>query len=103
MLVLAAADPVVAGDVLDWLNTKQAQIKGLVPNLLILAAMFFALVAWIVARSWKKAMVAGLGGAIVIAVVNQLGPLSDKLESEIDGAPPPGVVLTVEPRQAVPA
>ncbi|MFI0448060.1 hypothetical protein [Actinomadura sp. 6N118] len=91
MLLAAAAqgDGVLAGDLIQWVQMKQGEIKGLVPGLLWLAAVFFAIVAWVVARSWKKAMVAGIGGAIVIAVVSQLGSLSDKVESEINGAPAP--------------
>src|SRR5690606_15752353 len=100
MLIAAvtAGDGVLAGDLLQWVQQKQGEIKALVPGLLWLAAVFFALGAWVVARSWKKAMVAGIGGAIVIAVVNQLTALSGKVETEIEGAPaspPPAVVAVV--------
>ncbi|TYB48560.1 hypothetical protein [Actinomadura chibensis] len=100
MLIAAATggDGVLAGDLIDWVQLKEGEIKGLVPGLLWLAAVFFAIVAWVVARSWKKAMVAGIGGAIVIAVVNQLGNLSDKVGTEIEGAParPPAVVVAAD-------
>lgn len=97
LIAAAGGDGVLAGDLLDWVDQKQDQISNLVPDLLMLAAAFFALVAWVVARSWKKAMVAGIGGAIVIAVVNQLGILSDKVGTEIDGAPRPPAVVVVVP------
>ncbi|WUI00377.1 hypothetical protein OHR68_00680 [Spirillospora sp. NBC_00431] len=99
MMIAAATggDGVLAGDLIQWVDQKQGEIKGLVPGLLWLAAVFFALVAWVVARSWKKAMVAGIGGAIVIAVVNQLTALSGKVETEIDGAPEPPAVVVVVP------
>lgn len=105
MWIVAATggDGVLAGDLIEWVNRKEGEIKGLVPGLLWLAAVFFALVAWVVARSWKKAMVAGIGGAIVIAVVGQLNNLSSKVQTEIDGAPrPPAVVIVVPGGEGTP-
>ncbi len=78
---------VVAGDIITWINTKETALKALVTPTLWLAAVFFALVAWVVSRSWKKAMVAGIGGAIIIAVVGQLDTIATKVGTEITGAP----------------
>jgi hypothetical protein len=87
MSFAAESGHVVAGDIITWINAKETAVKALVTPTLWLAAVFFALVAWVVSRSWKKAMVAGIGGAIIIAVVGQLDAISAKVGTEINGAP----------------
>jgi hypothetical protein len=46
-------------------------------------------------RSWKKAVIAGIGGAIVLAVVAQITGISSKVQTEIGGSPPPAAVYHV--------
>jgi len=97
----AAGDQhVVAGDVLNWITTKENAIKGMVPLTLWVLTAFFAMVAWMVSRSWKKAVVAFIGGAIIIAIVGQLTSISDKVKTEVNGAP--AVIVVPAPRPPAP-
>jgi uncharacterized membrane protein YjjB (DUF3815 family) len=101
MLFAAAGDQhVVAGDILNWITTKENAIKGMVPLTLWVLTAFFAIVAWMVSRSWKKAVVAFVGGAIIIAIVGQLTSISDKVKTEITGSP--AVQVPTSPGTAVP-
>lgn len=85
----------LAGDLLDWYREKLNEITSLVPVTLAFVAVFLAIVAYIVYRSWKKAVMAAIGGAIVIALVAKLADLAGLVESELDtGAPPPSAPVT---------
>ncbi|WP_046472318.1 hypothetical protein [Allosalinactinospora lopnorensis] len=69
--------------VLDWYGDKLTQVTDLVTPTLWLIGAFVVLMAYIVYRSWKKAAIAALGMAIVIAIVNNVTSLSDMVEGEI--------------------
>src|SRR5262245_23875851 len=86
------AGQVLAGDVLDWYKGKIGEVEALITPTLVVVAGFFAILLWITARSWKKAVIVLVGGAIVIAIVAQIRNVSDKVETELDGAPPPAMV-----------
>lgn len=84
----------LAGDILNWYQSKLSAITGLIEPTLMLVALFFVIVAYAAFRSWKKAVIAGIGGAIVIAVVSQITGISSKVQSEFNGAPAIVQVIT---------
>ncbi|WP_028649013.1 hypothetical protein [Nocardiopsis sp. CNT312] len=74
--------------VLEWYDTKLSEVTALVTPTLWIIGVFVVLVAYLMYRSWKKAAIAGLGMAIVIAIVNSVTGLSDMVEGEFaTGAP----------------
>lgn len=81
------ADLVAAGSVLDWYKQKLDAIKALIQPTLMVVALFFVIVSYMMYRSWKKAVIAGIGGAIVVAIVANITGIADKVKSEINGAP----------------
>ena len=88
-------NPALAGDILNWYQGKLAAITGLIQPTLIVVALFFVIVSYAMFRSWKKAVIAGIGGAIVLAVVAQITGISGKVQTEIGGSPPPAAVYHV--------
>jgi glucose-6-phosphate-specific signal transduction histidine kinase len=88
-------NPALAGDILNWYQGKLGEITGLIQPTLIVVALFFVIVSYAMFRSWKKAVIAGIGGAIVLAVVAQITGISSKVQSEINSSPRPAVVLHV--------
>lgn len=84
---------VLAGDILNWYRGKLPAITGLIEPTLLLVALFFVIISYAMFRSWKKALIAGIGGAIVIAVVSQITGIAGKVSTEFNGAP--AIVRTV--------
>lgn len=76
-----------SASVLEWYNTKLGEVTDLVMPTLLLIGFVVVLIAFITYRSWKKAAVAGIGMAIVIAIVNSVTGLSDLVEGEFATAP----------------
>ena len=89
-----AQNPPLAGDILNWYQGKLSEITGLIQPTLLLVAMFFVIVSYAMFRSWKKAVIAGIGGAIVIAVVSQITGIAGKVGTEFNGAPAVVQVVT---------
>lgn len=87
--------PALAGDILNWYQSKLSAITGLIQPTLIVVALFFVIVSYAMFRSWKKAVIAGIGGAIVIAVVSQITGISGKVQNEIGGSPRPALIQHV--------
>ncbi|MGP4027209.1 hypothetical protein [Actinomadura sp. 3N407] len=84
--------------VLDWYEQKLQEINNLIGPTLMVIALAFVIFAYVSFRSWKKAMIAGIGGAIVLAVVTKISGLSELVENEFSSGQPqqPGVVLVVD-------
>ncbi|MFV2198877.1 hypothetical protein [Nocardiopsis sp. LOL_012] len=78
----------VHAGVLEWYDTKLSEVTALVTPTLWIIGVFVVLVAYLMYRSWKKAAIAGLGMAIVIAIVNSVTGLSDMVEGEFATAVP---------------
>jgi len=87
--------PALAGDILNWYQGKLSAITGLIQPTLMVVALFFVIVSYAMFRSWKKAVIAGIGGAIVLAVVSQITGISSKVQTEIGGSPGPAAVRVV--------
>ena len=86
-VLVAAGDHVLAGDVLIWYQSKLNAIKALVQPTLAVVALCFVIIAYVAFRSWKKAVIAGIGGAIVIAIVANITGMSSKFKSELSSGP----------------
>lgn len=79
--------------VLDWYDTKLSEITALVTPTLWIIGVFVALAAYVMYRSWKKAAIALLGMAIIIALVNNVEGIATMFEGEV-AAPAPAAELT---------
>jgi glucose-6-phosphate-specific signal transduction histidine kinase len=79
--------PALAGDILNWYQGKLSAITGLIEPTLLVVALFFVIISYAMFRSWKKAVIAGIGGAIVLAVVAQISGISSKVQSELNSSP----------------
>ncbi|MER5550065.1 hypothetical protein ABT072_48690 [Streptomyces sp. NPDC002589] len=90
MHTLAAAAPdhvVLAGDVLDWANTKTGQVRTLVLTVATLMAIIAVLMAWWKTRSFVGTLVAFVLAALVLWGISNLNVLKTKVGSEVnDGA-----------------
>ncbi|MEV7245210.1 hypothetical protein AB0N92_28770 [Streptomyces sp. NPDC093248] len=87
MRTLAAANPdhvVLAGDVLDWANTKTGQVRTLVLAVAALMAIIAVLMAWWKTRSFVGTLVAFVLAALVLWGISNLNVLKTKVGSEID-------------------
>ncbi|MEU3297613.1 hypothetical protein ABZ722_35500 [Streptomyces longwoodensis] len=87
MHTLAAANPdhvVLAGDVLDWANTKTGQVRALVLTVATLMAIIAVLMAWWRTRSFVGTLVAFVLAALVLWGISNLNVLKTKVGSEID-------------------
>jgi hypothetical protein len=82
-----AGATMAAGGIFDLYRSKMNEINGLIGPTLALVGLIFVIVAYVSYRSWKKAIVAGVGAAIVIAVVAKIGSLSTMVKSEFQSAP----------------
>lgn len=69
--------------VLQWYDEKLQQLTALVTPTLWLIGAFMVLVAYVAFRSWKKAAIAGIGMAVVIAIVTNVTSLSGMVEGEL--------------------
>jgi hypothetical protein len=85
--VNSSGHPVLAGDILNWYQDKLSAVTGLIEPTLLVVALFFVIVSYAMFRSWKKAVIAGIGGAIVIAVVSQITGIASKVGTEFNSAP----------------
>ena len=87
MRTLAAANPdhvVLAGDVLDWANTKTGQVHTLVLTVATLMAIIAVLMAWWKTRSFVGTLVAFVLAALVLWGISNLSVLKTKVGSEIE-------------------
>ncbi|WP_060880528.1 hypothetical protein [Streptomyces scabiei] len=87
MHTLAAANPdhvVLAGDVLDWANTKTGQVRTLVLTVAALMAIIAVLMAWWKTRSFVGTLVAFVLAALVLWGISNLSVLQTKVGSEIN-------------------
>ncbi|MET9835112.1 hypothetical protein ABZ508_10520 [Streptomyces lavendulocolor] len=87
MHTLAAANPdhvVLAGDVLDWANTKTGQVRALVLTVAALMAIIAVLMAWWKTRSFVGTLVAFVLAALVLWGISNLNVLQTKVGSEIN-------------------
>ncbi|MFD8887513.1 hypothetical protein ACFV0H_34245 [Streptomyces erythrochromogenes] len=87
MHTLAATNPdhvVLAGDVLDWANTKTGQVRTLVLTVATLMAIIAVLMAWWKTRSFVGTLVAFVLAALVLWGISNLNVLKTKVGSEID-------------------
>lgn len=78
---------VAAGGIFDLYRAKMNEINGLIGPTLALVGLILVIFAYVSYRSWKKAIIAGVGAAIVIAVVAKIGSLSTMVKSELQSAP----------------
>lgn len=95
MHTLAAANPdhvVLAGDVLDWANTKTGQVRALVLTVAALMAIIAVLMAWWKTRSFVGTLVAFVLAALVLWGISNLSVLQTKVGSEINEASSASVV-----------
>lgn len=74
--------------VLDWYDTKLSEVTDLVNPTLWIIGVFVVLAAYIMYRSWKKAAIAALGMAIIIALVNNVESISGMFEGEVEASAP---------------
>ncbi|GAA1438983.1 hypothetical protein [Nocardiopsis tropica] len=74
--------------VLGWYDTKLGEITALVSPTLWLIGVFVTLVAYVMYRSWKKAAIAALGMAIIIALVNNVEDIAGMFEGEVEASAP---------------
>ncbi|GGT28033.1 hypothetical protein GCM10010271_35030 [Streptomyces kurssanovii] len=82
-----AANPdhvVLAGDVLDWANTKTGQVETLILTVASLMAIIAVLMAWWKTRSFVGTLVAFVLAALVLWGISNLDVLQTKVGSEID-------------------
>ncbi|MFD6968774.1 hypothetical protein [Streptomyces sp. NPDC059949] len=85
MHTLANPDHVVlAGDVLDWANTKTGQVRTLVLTVATLMAIIAVLMAWWKTRSFVGTLVAFVLAALVLWGISNLDVLKTKVGSEIN-------------------
>ncbi|MFE3166744.1 hypothetical protein [Streptomyces sp. NPDC059224] len=85
MRTLANPDHVVlAGDILDWANTKTGQVRTLVLTVAGLMAIIAVLMAWWRTRSFVGTLVAFVLAALVLWGISNLSVLKTKVGSEID-------------------
>ncbi|MCX4792582.1 hypothetical protein OG369_43180 [Streptomyces sp. NBC_01221] len=85
MHTLANPDHVVlAGDVLDWANTKTGQVRTLVLTVATLMAIIAVLMAWWKTRSFVGTLVAFVLAALVLWGISNLDVLQTKVGSEIE-------------------
>ncbi|MFF4534039.1 hypothetical protein ACFY1P_32820 [Streptomyces sp. NPDC001407] len=85
MHTLASPDHVVlAGDILDWANTKTGQVRTLALTVATLMAIIAVLMAWWKTRSFVGTLVAFVLAALVLWGISNLSVLKDKVGSEID-------------------
>ncbi|MGW2689260.1 hypothetical protein ACWC6I_39630 [Streptomyces sp. NPDC001414] len=85
MHTLANPDHVVlAGDILDWANTKTGQVRTLVLTVASLMAIIAVLMAWWRTRSFVGTLVAFVLAALVLWGISNLSMLKTKVGSEID-------------------
>ncbi|MEU6352141.1 hypothetical protein ABZ896_22875 [Streptomyces sp. NPDC047072] len=85
MHTLASPDHVVlAGDILDWANTKTGQVRTLVLTVAGLMAIIAVLMAWWRTRSFVGTLVAFVLAALVLWGISNLSVLKTKVGSEID-------------------
>ncbi|RLU82062.1 hypothetical protein CTZ27_31430 [Streptomyces griseocarneus] len=75
---------VLAGDILDWANTKTGQVRGLVITVAGLMAICAVLMAWWKTRSFVGTLVAFVLAALVLWGIVNLSVMKDKVGSEID-------------------
>ncbi|MEV6822890.1 hypothetical protein AB0M72_29505 [Nocardiopsis dassonvillei] len=81
--------------VLDWYDTKLAEVTALVTPTLWIIGVFVVLAAYVMYRSWKKAAIAALGMAIIIALVNNVEGIAGLFEGEVEAAAPATVEHTL--------
>ncbi|MEV7004013.1 hypothetical protein AB0N62_41195 [Streptomyces sp. NPDC093982] len=87
MRSLAGVNPehvVLAGDVLDWANTKTGQVRTLVLTVATLMAIIAVLMAWWKTRSFVGTLVSFVLAALVLWGISNLNVLKTKVGSEID-------------------
>lgn len=87
MRTLAAANPdhvVLAGDVIDWANTKTGQVRTLILSAAIVMGIVAVLMAWWKTRSFVGTLVALALAALVLWGISNLNVLKTKIGSEID-------------------
>ncbi|WDN56224.1 hypothetical protein [Streptomyces clavuligerus] len=95
MHTLAAANPdhvVLAGDVLDWANTKTGQVRALILSVAIVMGIVAVLMAWWKTRSFVGTLVAFVLAALVLWGISNLDIMKTKVGSEITDASSVSVV-----------
>ncbi|MEU8544660.1 hypothetical protein AB0C52_32470 [Streptomyces sp. NPDC048717] len=95
MHTLAAANPdhvVLAGDVLDWANTKTSQVRRLILSVAIVMGIVAVLMAWWKTRSFVGTLVAFVLAALVLWGISNLDVMKTKVGSEITDASSVSVV-----------
>ena len=96
MHILAARPDhvVLAGDVLDWANTKTGQVRALVLTLAGLMAIIAVLMAYWKTRSVPGTLVAFVLAALVLWGISNLDSLKSRVGSEVvdDPGTGPGAV-----------
>ncbi|MFI6689298.1 hypothetical protein [Streptomyces sp. NPDC050485] len=81
-----AANPdhvVLAGDVLDWANTKTGQVRALILTVAVVMAIIAVLMAWWKTRSFVGTLVAFALAALVLWGISNLSVLQTKVGSEV--------------------
>jgi predicted RND superfamily exporter protein len=81
-------ETILQAGVLDWYDTKLTEITDLVNPTLWLIGVFVVLAAYVVYRSWKKAAIAALGMAIIIALINNVDGIANMFEGEVEASAP---------------
>ncbi|MEU2514712.1 hypothetical protein [Streptomyces syringium] len=83
---------VLAGEILDWGNTKLGEIRKLLFGAASVMAIAAVLTAWWRTKSWVGTLVAFLLAALVLWGIANMTILKDKVGSEIDA----GAVTVVQ-------
>ncbi|GAA1095267.1 hypothetical protein [Nocardiopsis metallicus] len=81
-------ETILQAGVLDWYDTKLNEITDLVNPTLWLIGVFVVLASYVVYRSWKKAAIAALGMAIIIALINNVDGIANMFEGEVEASAP---------------
>ncbi|MEU0489994.1 hypothetical protein ABZ249_12255 [Nocardiopsis sp. NPDC006139] len=81
--------------VLDWYDTKLDEVTALVNPTLWIIGVFVVLAAYVMYRSWKKAAIAALGMAIIIALINNVEGIAGMFEGEVEASAPATVEHTL--------
>lgn len=79
---------VIQAAVLDTISNFFTQVGDLIPKGLNLAALGLVLVVWVTRRSWKAALLTGLGAALVLAVTGNLDWAAKSVEDQVKNSMP---------------
>mgnify|MGYP005811948725 CR=1 FL=1 len=90
---LAQAAPVVqaaGGGILDWVNSKSSELQTVGRGLAVTFGILFVLFQAIISRgAMARIIISGLAAAIFVWMVWNVTDLQERVDNEINAAPPP--------------